>query len=123
MEPPSSMELRAMLVSVAWGPGGWERQDEHESGALSRDPVCAHCSEMYSRSPSGPDAPGFLHKPVLGPLAWGLTCRAQLLAQIPSPSLSHLLPSLCPRRAAVPRGSSFFSPEALNATSKLKHAP
>lgn len=44
--------------------------------------------------------------------------RGQLLAQIPGPSLSPL----CARRAAVPRDSSFFSLEALNAISKSKHA-
>lgn len=44
MEHPSSMELRAMLVSVGWG------QDEHETRALPRDPVCTEHSEVDSRA-------------------------------------------------------------------------
>lgn len=54
VELPSSMELRAMLVSVGWG------LEEREIGAPLRDPVGTQRSRAFPPTP------------VQSPLAWGL---------------------------------------------------
>lgn len=103
LELPSSMELRALLVSVGVGPG------RAEGPAVLRRPSgpphrcsCRACLNLWLRNPRG---------------------RGRWLAQIPQPSLSCPLTLPRPRRAAVPRGNSFSSLEALNAISKSKRAP